>query len=549
MKIAIYSRKSKFTGKGESVENQVTLCREYISAHIPEAKDEEIFVYEDEGFSAKNLDRPQFQAMMASAKREPFNYIVVYRLDRISRNVGDFAGLIERLNAMNTAFVCIKEQFDTSTPMGRAMMNIAAVFAQLERETIAERVRDNLVLLARTGRWLGGVTPLGFEGEKETILTEDGKTRSAFKLTPIKEEIKTVKLIFEKFLELRSMTKVVTWLIQHDIKTRREFEFTARAVKDILKNPVYCTADEQAYSYFGELGCDICFDLSEADGKKGIMPFRRTMQSGKQQHRTAPDEWIIALGKHKGIIPFELWIKAQSLIGENAHKTFYRNVRNEVSVFSGLIRCANCGYVMRPRTHSSTRRAPDGTQTFSYMCEFKERSRGAKCNMCNVNGNVLDKLLCDEILKFGEVDSNVGKQLNAMMRSSNENTLTSAEQINDLKEKISARRQSVTNLLKSLAVPEVSPAVIVYINKEVERLDSEIKSLEHELQELVFANDETSQRKQQLDDIVKSLSNFKNNFEHLSVVEKRDYMRSIIDKIIWDGEKAHIFLIGTSDKR
>ncbi len=96
-------------------------------------------------------------------KKGSFNYIVVYRLDRISRNVGDFAGLIERLSAMNTAFVCIKEQFDTSTPMGRAMMNIAAVFAQLERETIAERVRDNLVLLARTGRWLGGVTPLGFD--------------------------------------------------------------------------------------------------------------------------------------------------------------------------------------------------------------------------------------------------------------------------------------------------------------------------------------------------------------------------------------------------
>ncbi len=112
------------------------------------------------------------------------------------------------------------------------------------------------------------------------------------------------------------MTKVVTWLIQHDIKTRREFEFTARAVKDILKNPVYCTADETAYKYFSELGCDLCFDLNEADGKKGLMPFRRTMQSGKQQHRTAPDEWIIALGKHKGIISPELRIKAQTQVEE-----------------------------------------------------------------------------------------------------------------------------------------------------------------------------------------------------------------------------------------
>lgn len=117
MKIAIYSRKSKFTGKGESIENQVVLCREYIQRNIPDAKDSDILVYEDEGFSAKNLDRPQFRMMMQSARKQPFDYIVVYRLDRISRNVGDFATLIEELNGMNTAFICIKEQFDTSTPM------------------------------------------------------------------------------------------------------------------------------------------------------------------------------------------------------------------------------------------------------------------------------------------------------------------------------------------------------------------------------------------------------------------------------------------------
>ena len=97
MKFAIYSGKSKFTGKGESIENQITLCRKYIERNILEAKHGEIFVYEDEGFSAKNLDRPQFRLMMQSARKEPFDYIVVYRLDRISRNVGDFASLIGRL--------------------------------------------------------------------------------------------------------------------------------------------------------------------------------------------------------------------------------------------------------------------------------------------------------------------------------------------------------------------------------------------------------------------------------------------------------------------
>lgn len=542
MKIAIYSRKSKFTGKGESIGNQIQLCREYISLHFPEARDDDIFVYEDEGFSAKNLDRPQFRAMMANARKSPFNCIVVYRLDRISRNVGDFASLIEELNGMHTAFICIKEQFDTSTSMGRAMMNIAAVFAQLERETIAERIRDNLILLARTGRWLGGVTPLGYIGEKTEIVDSESKKRSAYKLKQVPAEVKTIKQIFEKFLEFQSMTKVATWLIQHDIKTREGCEFRLRAVKDILKNPVYCIADKAVLDYFTELGSSVCFELSETDGKRGLMPFRRTTQSGKQQHRTAPDEWIIALGKHTGIIPSDVWLKAQSLIGENAHKTFYRPVRNEVSIFSGLVRCANCGSVMRPRVNSNKRRNADGTQTFSYMCEFKERSRKSKCEMKNVNGNVLDKLVCDEILKFNQPKSAVGKQLSTLVKQLDKSAENSSEKLAELKNQVSAKQKMISNLMDALAKSENSAAMLSYTTKEVERLDSEIKTLQNEISELSFIDDEHIERKKQIENTIKSLERFKECFDTLTVVEKRDFMRRVIDCIEWDGENAHIFI-------
>lgn len=93
-------------------------------------------VYEDEGFSGGNLNRPDFKKMMDAAKKRKFKAIIVYRLDRISRNISDFASLIEELARLDISFVSIKEQFDTSTPMGRAMMYIASVFSQLERETI-----------------------------------------------------------------------------------------------------------------------------------------------------------------------------------------------------------------------------------------------------------------------------------------------------------------------------------------------------------------------------------------------------------------------------
>lgn len=180
----IYSRKSKFTGKGESIENQIELCRQYIAMHFGEDAAENVLVYEDEGFSGGNLERPQFKKMMKDSQKIAFAAIVVYRLDRISRNIGDFAKLIEDLGDRHIDFISIREQFDTSSPMGRAMMYIASVFSQLERETIAERIRDNMHELSKTGRWLGGTTPTGYASESLSSVTVDGKVKKPASSNP-----------------------------------------------------------------------------------------------------------------------------------------------------------------------------------------------------------------------------------------------------------------------------------------------------------------------------------------------------------------------------
>ena len=149
--IAIYSRKSIFTEKGDSIENQIELCKNYCRSHL-NFNNIEFFIYEDEGFSGKNLNRPKFKELITDVKNNKFNYLVCYRLDRISRNVADFSSTLELLQEHNVNFISIKEQFDTSTPMGRAMIYIASVFAQLERETIAERVKDNIHKIEKMGK-------------------------------------------------------------------------------------------------------------------------------------------------------------------------------------------------------------------------------------------------------------------------------------------------------------------------------------------------------------------------------------------------------------
>ena len=154
-KVAIYSRKSVFTGKGESIENQIEMCKDYYN-RTHNNNEVEFLIYEDEGFSGGNINRPRFKELITDAKNKKFKALVCYRLDRISLNVAYFSSTLELLQDNDIEFISIKEQFDTSTPMGRAMIYIASVFAQLERETIAERVRDNMLQLARTARWLGG---------------------------------------------------------------------------------------------------------------------------------------------------------------------------------------------------------------------------------------------------------------------------------------------------------------------------------------------------------------------------------------------------------
>ena len=223
--IAIYSRKSKFTGKGESIGNQVELCREYVRSFFGEEYAEACVVFEDEGFSGGNLNRPAFRDMMEGVRKHQFKAIVVYRLDRISRNISDFTGLIDELTRLEVSFVSIREQFDTSTPMGRAMMFIISVFSQLERETIAERIRDNMHELAKTGRWLGGNAPTGFKSEAVSKVTVDGKTRKSFKLVPIPEEAQIPKMIFDLYTETDSLTAVEAELLRRRIKTKQGKDF------------------------------------------------------------------------------------------------------------------------------------------------------------------------------------------------------------------------------------------------------------------------------------------------------------------------------------
>lgn len=280
---------------------------------------QDFIIYEDEGFSGGNTNRPQFQKLIKDAKMKKFDILICYRLDHISRNVSDFSQLIKDYNKYNVNFISIREQFDTTTPMGRAMMYIASVFSQLERETIAERIKDNMMQLAKTGRWLGGITPTGYKSEAVTSIDANGKERKMFKLTPITEEINLVKLIYDKYVNLKSITKVEKYLIENNIGTKNGLDFHRYSIRFILANPVYAIADSVVYNYFIEKNYDVCSDAEEFNGIYGLAGYNKTKQDKENYSDRYRDssEWIVAAGMHSGIIASEDRIKAQELLIQN----------------------------------------------------------------------------------------------------------------------------------------------------------------------------------------------------------------------------------------
>lgn len=542
LKIAIYSRKSKFTGKGESIENQIELCRQYISAHYGDTALKNITVYEDEGFSGGNTDRPQFQTMMKDARDKKLSAIVCYRLDRISRNISDFTGLIQEFEKLNISFISIREDFDTSSPMGRAMMYIASVFSQLERETIAERIRDNMHELAKTGRWLGGTTPTGYTSESVQNITVDGKTKKSCKLKLEEKEADLVKLIFNKFLETNSLTKVDTFLIQNHINTKNNIAFTRFAIKNILTNPVYMIADRDAYCYLNEKKAELFADIEDFDGEHGIIAYNRTIQKHGEAHKIREiQEWIVSVGKHTGIISGSDWIKVQSLLEQNRSKSF-RKTRSNTALLSGILLCGKCGDYMRPKL--TQRLNKNSELIYSYLCTTKERSHSQNCDIKSINGNRLDAMIIEEIKKLSEDSSEFIKSLEKYKKEFKISRSAYESSLEKLKNEQSETEKKLFGLVNALAGASGSTAAD-YIVKEIENLHTKNESLKNKLTEYETLTSEHVLADIEFDVLRDMLSSFKKTIDTMSVEEKRSAIKSCVKKIIWDGENIHLYLFGS----
>lgn len=548
IRIAIYSRKSKYSDKGDSVKNQIELCLEYINLHYSsDIYNVETIIYEDEGFSGCNLKRPQFQRFLEDERTNPYDILICYRLDRISRNLSDFSSLMDEITKLNTSFISIKEQFDTKSPMGRAMMYIASVFSQLEREVIAERIRDNMMELAKTGTWLGGTPPRGFKAkryEKVKICesSEDNlsnpKVKKACKLIVNEEEMKIIDLIFSKYLELKSLVKVETYLIQNDIKSENGTTYTIGTIRQILINPTYVKNDIEAYNYFKSKGITIYAEndgREKFDGKYGIMPYNRTKDS-----RLLPmDNWILAVGLHEGRITGEQFVNVQTLLDNNKDRK-YRAVKDSTrnTVMVGLLKCKECGSYMRPK--NGGKKLKDGTILYYYSCTLKEKSRCTKCNSKNIKGDFIDNEIINILKNVFVPNSKLYKELKKM--TIDDSSKKEDMKVKKLKKQYEKNNDEINNLINKLKY--IDESLVDLINEEMKKLKRQNDNIEEKLKNLDCISSEEKKKRKSLanasKNVLKVIDNCFDIFDYFDLKTKRDILKLFIESAYYNEETDKI---------
>jgi len=243
LRCAIYTRKSTEEGLEQpfnSLHAQRRACEDYIRSQVGEGWIISAVQYDDGGYSGGDMRRPALQRLLADISAGSVDILVVYKVDRLTRALGDFAKLVEAFNRAGVSFVSVTQAFNTTTSMGRLTLNILLSFAQFEREITSERIRDKIAASKAQGMWMGGAVPLGYDGGV-------GVRRGVLSVNEV--EARAVRLIFHKFLELGNTHTLQRWLAEEGIRSKRRittsgrlaggYAFSRGALRYLLQNRIY----------------------------------------------------------------------------------------------------------------------------------------------------------------------------------------------------------------------------------------------------------------------------------------------------------------------
>jgi DNA invertase Pin-like site-specific DNA recombinase len=332
--IAVYARQSIDKKDSDSIETQIAKCVNTIDNPIESVNYK---VYRDKGYSGSNIDRPDFKRLMQDIEAGVITKVIVYKVDRFSRSLIDFYNVYKLLEKRNVEFCSLNDNFDTGTATGRAMLSITLVFAQLERETIALRVKDNYYARAKQGRTLGGKTHFGY------TKVHDSADNRAFRLSvPDAGESGHLYELFQWYDDGFSLGEICDKLKEQNVSAPMGGQWESAKVSKILRNPFYVKADVDVYTYYLTKGCHITNGVSGFIGEKGCLLYgKRDRNAGKYKDLNGQ---YLSLGLHNGLVDADKWLRVQVKLDANVQ---VRNSgKGQHTWLSGLTKCGLCGYAM-----------------------------------------------------------------------------------------------------------------------------------------------------------------------------------------------------------
>lgn len=354
VRCVIYTRKSTTEGLDSnfsSLDAQREACEAYIKSQSGAGWRSLPFRYDDGGFTGGNMDRPAFQRMMSDIKNGKIDCCLVYKIDRLSRSLIDFAKMMEIFERHNVSLVSITQSFDSGTSMGRLILNVLLSFAQFEREIISERTRDKIAAARKKGKWVGGYPILGYD--------IDPLNR---RLVVNEEEKKQVRAVFDTFIETRSFSETLETLSKMGVETKTWTTRKGKVIESrafnrarlicLLSNPLYI----------------------------GKVPYKDEMYDGEHEAIIEPGTWSWAR---------EI-LSNGCAVGRSAAKT----KRN--GLLSGILRCASCDAPMT-RTYAMKK----GKKYSYYVCSNAHRNGWKSCAVKSVNAGDIESFVSERLRDIG----------------------------------------------------------------------------------------------------------------------------------------------------
>ncbi len=493
IRCAIYTRKSTDEGLDREF-NSLDAQRESGEAYVASQQHEGWTClpdrYDDGGFTGGNMDRPALKRLMADIEAGKIDSVIVYKVDRLSRSLLDFAKIVETFDRHHISFVSVTQLINTATSMGRLMLNVLLSFAQFEREIISERTRDKIAAARRKGKWSGGMPLLGYDVDPR-----------GSKLLVNEDEAARVRAIFELYLEHQSLIVTIQELdrrgwVNKRWTTRKGHErggkqFTKTSLHKLLINVTY---------------------------------------AGKIKYK---DE--VHNGEHAALVNADLWQRVQSLLGRNG-RTGGATVRNKFgALLKGLLRCVPCGCGMSP-THATR----DGTKRYRYyVCNTAQKRGWHNCPSKSIPAPEIERFVVEQIKCIGK-DPALLHDVVAQARSQGQAILAEMEnEGRSLERELGRWNTEVRKLLEHISPGDGNTPATARLADLQERIrGAERRATEVREQVLALSRDLVDQR-----EVATAMSIFEPVWDALTPREQARVVQLLVERVDYDGATCKVTIV------